>query len=326
VSEKVQLIERLLSLAERLIYTPQAQQETPKEKEIKTAVSAIKDLADVAVRLQAHEAQLGALVEKCAQRGMWEALYSALAEAPGELGASLILPAVLPQLAAFGPEAKYREALERFRQLPPVYRIPAAERMACRLDPGRYQERPLEWAELEDLLSASPGALELLMARLGRLREAAARPARAGWPAVEDFWGYAAFWRGIGAALRLAARRNGPLTHVDLCAMALGGCAGRMPQTPEWLPPLPGVCVEPVLRPMPLEYPFVAGVLSRARTRRNREKAAELIRRAWEAAGRLEPDIIRRRGFGLVLYCCALLFGWHPPAPARQPELLGAPA
>ena len=67
MSEKVQLMERLLSLAERLIYTPQAQQETPKEKEIKTAVSAIKDLADVAVRLQAHEAQLGALVERVDQ-------------------------------------------------------------------------------------------------------------------------------------------------------------------------------------------------------------------------------------------------------------------
>ena len=64
MSEKVQLIERLMSLAERLIYTPQAQQETPEEKRVKVAVDAVKSLADVAIKLQEHDKALAALAEK----------------------------------------------------------------------------------------------------------------------------------------------------------------------------------------------------------------------------------------------------------------------
>ena len=64
MSEKVQLVRELLNMAKEIIYAPPPAQESPEEKKVKAAVGAIKDLADVAVKLQAHETQLTAVLEK----------------------------------------------------------------------------------------------------------------------------------------------------------------------------------------------------------------------------------------------------------------------
>jgi hypothetical protein len=61
VSSKVQIIRELFEMAKEIIYPPQPQQESPEEKRVKAATMAIKDLADVAVKLQAAEANVAAL-------------------------------------------------------------------------------------------------------------------------------------------------------------------------------------------------------------------------------------------------------------------------
>jgi hypothetical protein len=61
VSSKVQIIRELFEMAKEIIYPPQPQTETPEEKRVKAATMAIKDLADVAVKLQAAEANVAAL-------------------------------------------------------------------------------------------------------------------------------------------------------------------------------------------------------------------------------------------------------------------------
>jgi hypothetical protein len=48
-------------MAKEIIYPPQPQTESPEEKRVKAATMAIKDLADVAVKLQAAEANVAAL-------------------------------------------------------------------------------------------------------------------------------------------------------------------------------------------------------------------------------------------------------------------------
>jgi hypothetical protein len=57
----VQIIRELFEMAKEIIYPPQPQSETPEEKRVKAATMAIKDLADVAVKLQAAEANVAAL-------------------------------------------------------------------------------------------------------------------------------------------------------------------------------------------------------------------------------------------------------------------------
>jgi hypothetical protein len=61
VSSKVQIIRELFEMAKEIIYPPQPQSETPEEKRVKAATMAIKDLAEVAVKLQAAEANVAAL-------------------------------------------------------------------------------------------------------------------------------------------------------------------------------------------------------------------------------------------------------------------------
>ena len=61
MSSKVQIIRELFEMAKEIIYPPQPQTETPEEKRVKAATMAIKDLADVAVKLQAAEANVAAL-------------------------------------------------------------------------------------------------------------------------------------------------------------------------------------------------------------------------------------------------------------------------
>jgi len=48
-------------MAKEIIYPPQPQAESPEEKRVKAATMAIKDLAEVAVKLQAAEANVAAL-------------------------------------------------------------------------------------------------------------------------------------------------------------------------------------------------------------------------------------------------------------------------
>jgi len=61
VSAKIQQIKELFELAKELIYPPTGQEETPEEKKIKTATAAVKDIAEVVLRLQAAEASVTAL-------------------------------------------------------------------------------------------------------------------------------------------------------------------------------------------------------------------------------------------------------------------------
>jgi hypothetical protein len=61
VSSKVQIVRELFEMAKEIIYPPQPQQESPEEKRVKAATTAIKDLAEVAVKLQAAEANVAAL-------------------------------------------------------------------------------------------------------------------------------------------------------------------------------------------------------------------------------------------------------------------------
>jgi hypothetical protein len=61
VSSKVATIRELFEMAKEIIYPPQPQAETAEEKRVKAATTAIKDLAEVAVKLQAAEANVAAL-------------------------------------------------------------------------------------------------------------------------------------------------------------------------------------------------------------------------------------------------------------------------
>jgi len=61
VSSKVQIVRELFEMAKELIYPPQPQAESAEEKRVKAATMAIKDLAEVAVKLQAAEANVAAL-------------------------------------------------------------------------------------------------------------------------------------------------------------------------------------------------------------------------------------------------------------------------
>jgi len=61
VSSKVQVIRELFEMAKEIIYPPQPQAESAEEKRVKAATMAIKDLAEVAVKLQAAEANVATL-------------------------------------------------------------------------------------------------------------------------------------------------------------------------------------------------------------------------------------------------------------------------
>jgi len=61
MSAKIQAIKELFELAKELIYPPTAEGESAEEKKIKAATSAIKDIAEVVLRLQAAEASVNAL-------------------------------------------------------------------------------------------------------------------------------------------------------------------------------------------------------------------------------------------------------------------------
>lgn len=61
MSSKIQVIRELFEMAKEIIYPPQPQTETAEEKRVKAATMAIKDLAEVAVKLQAAEANVEAL-------------------------------------------------------------------------------------------------------------------------------------------------------------------------------------------------------------------------------------------------------------------------
>ena len=61
MSGKIQAIKELFELAKELIYPHAPQGETPEEKKIKAATAAVKDIAEVVLRLQAAEASVTAL-------------------------------------------------------------------------------------------------------------------------------------------------------------------------------------------------------------------------------------------------------------------------
>jgi hypothetical protein len=61
MSAKIQAIKELFELAKELIYPPAQQGESAEEKKIKAATSAVKDIAEVVLRLQAAEANVNAL-------------------------------------------------------------------------------------------------------------------------------------------------------------------------------------------------------------------------------------------------------------------------
>jgi flagellar hook-basal body complex protein FliE len=61
VSAKVQMIKELFEVAKELIYPPSGEQESAEEKKIKAATAAVKDIAEVVLRLQAAEANVNAL-------------------------------------------------------------------------------------------------------------------------------------------------------------------------------------------------------------------------------------------------------------------------
>jgi hypothetical protein len=61
VSAKIQAIKELFELAKELIYPPAQQGESAEEKKIKAATGAIKDIAEVVLRLQAAEASVSAI-------------------------------------------------------------------------------------------------------------------------------------------------------------------------------------------------------------------------------------------------------------------------
>jgi flagellar hook-basal body complex protein FliE len=61
MSAKVQMIKELFEVAKELIYPPTGEQESAEEKKIKAATAAVKDIAEVVLRLQAAEANVNAL-------------------------------------------------------------------------------------------------------------------------------------------------------------------------------------------------------------------------------------------------------------------------
>jgi hypothetical protein len=61
VSAKIQAIKELFELAKELIYPPTAEGESTEEKKIKAATAAVKDIAEVVLRLQAAEASVTAI-------------------------------------------------------------------------------------------------------------------------------------------------------------------------------------------------------------------------------------------------------------------------
>ena len=61
MSGKIQAIKELFELAKELIYPPSPQGETAEEKKIRAATAAVKDIAEVVLRIQAAEASVSAL-------------------------------------------------------------------------------------------------------------------------------------------------------------------------------------------------------------------------------------------------------------------------
>ena len=61
MSAKIQAIKELFELAKELIYPPAQEGESAEEKKIKAATAAVKDIAEVVLRLQAAEASVNAL-------------------------------------------------------------------------------------------------------------------------------------------------------------------------------------------------------------------------------------------------------------------------
>jgi hypothetical protein len=61
MSAKIQAIKELFELAKELIYPPAQGQESAEEKKIKAATAAVKDIAEVVLRLQAAEASVNAI-------------------------------------------------------------------------------------------------------------------------------------------------------------------------------------------------------------------------------------------------------------------------
>jgi hypothetical protein len=55
------MIKELFEVAKELIYPPTGEQESAEEKKIKAATSAVKDIAEVVLRLQTAEANVNAL-------------------------------------------------------------------------------------------------------------------------------------------------------------------------------------------------------------------------------------------------------------------------
>jgi hypothetical protein len=52
MSEKLQLIRELWNMAKDMISPPAKPEETPEEKKIKTSIQALKDVADIALRIE----------------------------------------------------------------------------------------------------------------------------------------------------------------------------------------------------------------------------------------------------------------------------------
>ena len=86
MSAKIQAIKELFELAKELIYPPAQEGESAEEKRIKAATAAVKDIAEVVLRLQAAEASVSAL-------------NTALEKLEGELGKLKAMVAIALALA-----------------------------------------------------------------------------------------------------------------------------------------------------------------------------------------------------------------------------------
>lgn len=61
MNAKIQAIKELFEMVKEIVYPPGSEQESAEEKKIKAATGAVKDIAEVVLRLQAAEANVNAL-------------------------------------------------------------------------------------------------------------------------------------------------------------------------------------------------------------------------------------------------------------------------
>ncbi|MCI4409225.1 MAG: hypothetical protein JHC26_09045 [Thermofilum sp.] len=60
MSEKIQLIKELWNMASNMVNPPAKPEETPQEKQIKTSIQALKDITDIALKIEQVDATIRA--------------------------------------------------------------------------------------------------------------------------------------------------------------------------------------------------------------------------------------------------------------------------